>query len=288
MKYRPAYAVMFNNQIIGYVKDENNFKKLVEDRILKTEDENIAFVSLDKIDYTFEFVTRNLIKEDQTFSTLKESAKNIYRIYEITNGKEENNIYVNTLKEAENIVDELKEEYDAIDTNLTINTLYLENEISDEAIKIAKAKMNKTLSEEQEKQEEINSRTINGIYLACLPVSGNISSRFGSRESIRNHVHMGLDIAAGYGTDIKAVAEGEVTYSGWCGGYGNLVTIDHGNGITTKYGHCSKIYVSVGQKVSAEDVIAAVGSTGNSTGNHLHFEVLVDGTQVNPQNYLYK
>ena len=70
-------------------------------------------------------------------------------------------------------------------------------------------------------------------------------------------------------------------------GYGNLIIIDHGNGITTYYGHCSKLYKKEGQKVKAGDVIAAVGNTGNSTGSHLHFEIRKNGVYVNPANYLY-
>ena len=71
-------------------------------------------------------------------------------------------------------------------------------------------------------------------------------------------------------------------------GYGNLIIIDHENGIQTNYGHCSKLYASVGDEVDAGDTIAAVGSTGNSTGNHLHFEIRKNGSQINPQKYVYK
>lgn len=125
--------------------------------------------------------------------------------------------------------------------------------------------------------------------MACLPVTGGtITSRFGASESVRNHVHKGLDIGASYGTPIHATSGGTVKCASYTGGYGNLVILDHGNGIETYYGHCSKINVSVGQKVEAGDIIANVGSTGNSTGNHCHFEIRIDGTQVNPQTYLYK
>ncbi len=120
-----------------------------------------------------------------------------------------------------------------------------------------------------------------------MPVKGNITSRYGARESIRDHSHKGLDIAAKTGTPIKAAADGKIKYADTMSGYGNLIIIDHGNGITTYYGHCSKLYKKEGQKVKAGDVIAAVGNTGNSTGSHLHFEIRKNGVYVNPAKYLY-
>ena len=99
--------------------------------------------------------------------------------------------------------------------------------------------------------------------------------------------HTGLDIAAPKGTSIKAAASGTVIHAGWKGSLGNLVIISHGNGVQTYYGHCSKLIAKVGQKVSQGQVIAKVGSTGNSTGNHLHFEVRKNGVLYNPQNYVY-
>ena len=129
-----------------------------------------------------------------------------------------------------------------------------------------------------------------GISL-IKPITGTISSKFGSISSVRNGAHTGLDIAAPTGTAIKAAASGTITYSGWKGGYnggyGYLVVISHGNGVETYYGHCSKLYVSVGDEVSQGDTIAAVGSTGNSTGPHMHLEVRVNGVAYNPQNYIY-
>ena len=161
-------------------------------------------------------------------------------------------------------------------------------------VKVAKSDVNKVIKtavekkeKEEARQKEIESHTVQGVYLEVTPVSGIITSRFGNRESIRSHGHTGLDIAAPAGTPIKATADGKVTFSGYSGGYGYVVKMSHGNGIQTIYGHCSKLYVSAGEKVEAGEVIAAVGSTGNSTGNHLHFEVRVNGQEVNPQNYLY-
>lgn len=116
------------------------------------------------------------------------------------------------------------------------------------------------------------------------PVSGRLSSSFGARWGTR---HEGIDLACAYGTSIHASDGGKVVYSGWnSGGYGYLVIIDHGNGFQTYYGHNSQNVVSVGDMVAQGEVIAKVGSTGNSTGNHVHFEIRKNGVPTNPFDYL--
>jgi len=99
-------------------------------------------------------------------------------------------------------------------------------------------------------------------------------------------MHEGIDIAATIGTPIHAAASGTVIHAGWLGGYGNLVVVDHGDGLATAYAHASAILVAVGQQVSQGDTLSLVGSTGNSTGPHLHFEVRVNGSAVDPLLYL--
>jgi murein DD-endopeptidase MepM/ murein hydrolase activator NlpD len=119
----------------------------------------------------------------------------------------------------------------------------------------------------------------------ALPVAGRISSGFGYRFHPilkRTKLHTGVDIAAPVGTPIHAAASGEVILAGWMGAYGNAVVIDHGGGVSTLYGHCSKLLVSVGQQVRKGQVIARVGSTGWSTGPHCHFEKRVNGSPVSP------
>ena len=115
------------------------------------------------------------------------------------------------------------------------------------------------------------------------PVNGPVTSEFGPRWG---RLHAGIDISAPNGTPIRAAKAGTVILAGWYGGYGQAVVVDHGGGLTTLYAHQSRLGTSTGQEVSAGEVIGYVGSTGNSTGNHLHFETRVDGSPQNPRRYL--
>lgn len=291
IKFRPAYSVSLNGEDLGYVGDEEEFKNEVNENILTPSESNVAFVELDNVEYTFSLVSRSEVNEDEVMLALEQSAQNVYRVFEVADlNNEETKVYVNTMEEAEGIVSTLKEQYSEIEPDLVINQIYLDNadEVNEETIKLAKQELTNSLQEELEEKQEIDSRTVNGIYLAVVPVTGRITSRFGAVESIRDHTHKGIDIAATRGTPILATASGTVTFAGWSSGYGYLVKIDHGNGVETYYGHCSKLYVSAGDTVEAGKQIAAVGSTGNSTGNHLHFEIRLDGKQVNPQTYVYQ
>jgi len=140
------------------------------------------------------------------------------------------------------------------------------------------------------KQEVLARQARLAAMPSIWPVSGEVTSRFGSRNSPwgggDNDWHPGIDIANNVGTPVFATADGEVVGSGWSDGYGNLVQIDHGNGIVTLYGHNSQIIVHVGQVVKKGQVISYMGSTGNSTGPHVHYEVRVNGTAVNPESFL--
>lgn len=128
------------------------------------------------------------------------------------------------------------------------------------------------------------------VMPAGRPVKhGWLSSYFGMRTDPftgRRAFHSGLDFAGKMGSDVMAVAAGVVTYAGKRSGYGNLVEINHGNGYSTRYGHNSKILVSVGQTIKKGQIIAKMGSTGRSTGPHVHFEVLINGHAVNPKRYI--
>ncbi|HEY5407581.1 MAG TPA: M23 family metallopeptidase [Ginsengibacter sp.] len=122
------------------------------------------------------------------------------------------------------------------------------------------------------------------------PYPGTITSTFGHRENPFSgegvETHKGVDIRAAWGSPVKAMAKGEVEFAGLRGGFGNCIMLKHGNGFETLYGHLSKILVSVGEKIEIGQQIGNVGSTGRSTGPHLHYEVHKNGEKIDPKNFL--
>lgn len=123
-----------------------------------------------------------------------------------------------------------------------------------------------------------------------LPYPGRITSTFGHREDPFDgsgvETHKGLDISGPIGSPVKAMAKGEVEFAGQRGGFGNCIMLKHGNGFETLYGHLSKILVKVGEPVAIGQEIGRIGSTGRSTGPHLHYEVHKNGKKINPQSFL--
>ncbi|MGF1672234.1 MAG: murein hydrolase activator EnvC family protein [Rivularia sp. (in: cyanobacteria)] len=154
--------------------------------------------------------------------------------------------------------------------------------------------INQKVAEQQARIAAAKARSqqrdfVSGSGIMALPSNGYISSPYGWRSHPLlgyRRLHTGMDFAAGYGSTIRAADSGTVIYSGWYGGYGKTVIINHGKGITTLYAHSSQLYVQVGENVKRGQAISAIGSTGLSTGPHLHFEVRKNGTPVNPADYL--
>lgn len=171
------------------------------------------------------------------------------------------------------------------------------NEIQDENIKkihYAIDKLKFELAQEDKNIKELfNYLKKKNIKLSCtpsiMPAEGWISSPFGYRRDPftgRRRFHEGIDISNRAGTPVVAPADGIVVFTGRDGGYGNLIVISHGYGISTRFGHLKKIFVKPGQKVQRGDIIGEIGNTGRSTGPHLHYEVRIYGKPVNPINYI--
>jgi murein DD-endopeptidase MepM/ murein hydrolase activator NlpD len=141
----------------------------------------------------------------------------------------------------------------------------------------------------QQERAKNSKNQFNGVFSWPTPGYTSITSEYGYRIHPilkTKRMHTGIDIGAPAGTSIKAVADGTVIFAGWLGAYGNATVIDHGGGISSMYAHQSSILVKENQDVKKGDVIGKVGSTGWSTGPHLHFEVRKDGDPINPWNYL--
>lgn len=298
--YKISYSVTINGEMVGYTDNKSKLQTEINDYIEKGESENTAFVQVDSLpEYKVCLLKRDVQASDEDiFNIIKSAGTTYYRYYSI-NENDEEKLYVANFTEAEDIINQLKEKNSKNMDNITISEKYetqmqdfttVEDAVSNLYVQkpqVTVAK-NKTTS-----VGSVNTATTIaggkvslGISLA-RPVSGIISSRFGARSSIRSSAHTGLDIATSTGTPVLAAASGTVTFSGRKGSYGNLLVITHSNGVQTYYGHCSKLYVEVGDKVSQGETIAAVGSTGNSTGPHLHLEIRVNGVAYNPQNYVY-
>ena len=292
IKYKPIYKVSISGEEIGYIKNKQAFEENIKQVIINEEDKDSINLR-ESPEYELKFIDRTLkTNENEIATAMKNELEITYKYYEIA--LNDNAIEaVNTIEEAEQLVNEIKDnkQNEEQELNFSIVEKYTEDikEVETNDIEIAKSNIEEKVNNQiEQRKEEENTPKINGIKLAVKPVSGTISSRYGVSSRIRKSTHTGLDIAAPSGTPIKVVSDGTVTSASYSGSYGNLVKVDHGNGIETWYAHTSEMYVTVGQKVTAGEVIAAVGSTGNSTGAHLHLEIRINGSHVNPQQYLYK
>ena len=284
--------------VIGQrIKQARLAKNLTQEDLAEQIDISVAFLSRVEMkenpEYELKLVDRTLkTNDDQIINEIQENLLITYKYYEIAFNNEKINS-VNTIEEAEELIKQIKDDNEEKELDLSIIEKYTQNEdeVNTTKIEVAKQESEEMIKEKIEKQKEEKEEElmpeVNGIKLALKPISGTITSRYGESSSLRKSTHTGLDIAATTGTPIKVVADGIVTNASYSGSYGNLVKISHGDGVETWYAHTSKMYVTVGQKVSAGDTIAAVGSTGNSTGAHLHFEIRINGNHVNPQKYLY-
>lgn len=296
--YRPMYSVTLNGEFIGYTTNKSKLQKRINEYLENGEgNNNIAFIDVQSLpEYSLCLLKKeNQTNDDEIFERIKNSGTTYYEYYAIVE-KNEEKYYVSTKEEAESIINKLKEKKSRNIDNLAYTQIHATElkEFKDtESIITALYKKPvvvatsgySTYSGARIVNSSAPSAQVLGIGL-IKPVSGTITSRFGARASGNHH---GLDIAAPTGTTIAASAGGTVTFSGWdTYGLGYCVKISHGNGVSTTYGHCSKLYVTAGQTVSAGEAIAAVGSTGNSSGSHLHLEISVNGVRQNPQLYLYK
>ena len=296
--YKPIYKVTINGEKIGYCQDKEALQNKINDYMENGEEgqKNVAFVQIDDMpEYQMCLQKKGITtNDDEIFDKIKETGVTYFRYYAIADdGKEK--MYVSSFEEAEEAVKELKEKKSQNSSDLTILEKYeaefptistkkeVVAKLYEKKVVVTTTRYPNSPSSGFSTSRGITSKKVNLGMKLVRPVSGVLTSRYGYRWG---RTHTGIDIGAPTGRVIKAAAGGKVTFSGWKGTLGKLVVISHGNGIQTYYAHCSSLLVSSGQTVSAGQTIAKVGSTGRSTGPHLHFEIRVNGSSINPQSYI--
>lgn len=302
--YKPTYKVTIGDTFIGYFESENEFEEVYN--ILYTELENTnesVKIYLDE-EPSFEesYIRDSVIASQNVYTALRENLKTEYTVFKVEADDEEL-IFLSEDEATQylaKLIDEVEED---IDTNIvqekseeTVETTTVDvaNDIFDEIVDRNKPVVVTTTyvsystdTSWYTSDDDVATDDIAAISAAeggLWPTTATyISSPFGWRGS---EWHTGMDIAGSYGDPIYAYKTGVVTFAGWGGDYGYLVKIDHGNGVSSWYAHNSSLVVSAGQTVTQGQIISYEGSTGNSTGNHLHFEIRINGTAVNPYSYI--
>lgn len=288
--YKVTYSVSLNGEFIGYTSNKSAMQEKINEYMQAAEEDNTAFIDIDVVpEYSLCLVKKDHeTNDDEIFEKVANLGTTYYDYYAILeNGTEK--YYVATKEAAEEVIKQLTDKKSSNIKKISYDQVF-GTEIKDftETDEIVTALYKKPVVNYSSSYTIASSDVKMDLGISLIkPISSGytITSRYGQRWG---RAHTGLDIAAPTGTTICAAAGGTVSVvQSLTGSYGNYLIINHGNGVQTLYGHCSAIYVSQGDYVSQGQSIAAVGSTGNSTGPHLHLEIRVNGTTLNPQNYLY-
>lgn len=309
-KFKFIYMVEMGGVELGLVNDKDKFEKDVKDTLENLEEPVVSAKLQENPKYSLRLVDKDDIDVDDNyvFAKVEEKIEKTYRYYNI---KEDDKLLakVSTTEEKDNLLKELEEAKQVKDLKVEEEKTKEYYIISyEEAKQLASTNVDNIENEkknklEKEKIEKRNTNIVKNIRrggTVSASSSSNASAMLGSLSFRRplnsSRVsagylgypgHRGIDFPSPQGTPVMAAESGTVTtvmYSNKS--YGNRVIIDHGNGISTLYGHNSTIGVSLGQKVSKGQTIAGVGSTGNSTGNHVHFEIRINGKPINPTSYV--
>lgn len=309
-KFKFVYMVEMGGVELGLVNDKDKFEKDVKDTLENLEEPVVSAKLQENPKYSLRLVDKEDIDVDDNyvFAKVEEKIEKTYRYYNI---KEDDKLLakVSTKEEKDNLLKELEEAKQVKDLKVEEEQTKEYYIISyEEAKQLASTNVDNIENEkrsklEKEKIEKRNTNIVKNIRrggTVSASSSSNASAMLGSLSFRRplnsSRVsagylgypgHRGIDFPSPQGTPVMAAESGTVTtvmYSNKS--YGNRVIIDHGNGISTLYGHNSTIGVSLGQKVSKGQTIAGVGSTGNSTGNHVHFEIRINGKPINPTSYV--
>jgi murein DD-endopeptidase MepM/ murein hydrolase activator NlpD len=303
--YKPVFSVSLKGKDLGFVKSKISMQYKVNEYLQYGDTDNVGYILLEESPkYDFKFVKKEIeTNDEQVLASIKSESEVYYKAYAVTVDNKEV-CMVDTLENAQNVVDSVNDKQKNFKKKSTISVVEkYEKEFKAETVEVAIANIYDPIKKENDKivsvqNKPASGKTVSAGVLASLrastkelnfnvPISGGgvITSRYGWRRG-GSEFHTGLDLAADIGTPIYAAEDGVVTCAKWSGNYGNLVKIQHAGGYETYYGHCSKYNVKLGDEVKKGDVIAFVGSTGRSTGPHVHLEIRLNGKHMNPQDIL--
>lgn len=305
--YKPVYKVSLNSQEVGYVTSKSKIQDKMNKFLQDGDSDNVGYVLMEeKPTYSLKLAKKDVQTEDEeVLAELKGSCDVYYRIYAVeVNGEQV--CIADNLELAQKVVDEVMEKQEDYTKQATVRVSEkYEQEyeaIAEEDFEVVVASIVKPIKEENDaiirktttyaaakavSQEVLNSLLESTKELDFrVPVNGGvITSRYGWRRNGQEY-HTGLDLGISLGTPIYAAEDGVVTCAQWSGNYGYLVKIQHAGNYETRYAHCSRFAVSVGTEVKKGDVIAYVGSTGRSTGPHVHLEIRYEGKHLNPEDFI--
>ena len=298
--YKPVYSVLVDGEFAGYVDSKVKLQQDIEKYLQEGDSDRVGYILLNtKPEYEFTLVRKDTVtNEGEIFATIRNSCDVYYKTYAV-NVNDEEKCICNSLLDAQAIVDKVNEAQKKYTKKATvaITEKYEKEYVSVEDIEVAANDIIKPLKKANDDvvkkvqtyaaQKEVPQAVLDALRSNTsaldfsLPVSNYVvTSRYGWR---RSGYHTGCDYAVPLGTPIHAAEDGVVTCAEWKGNYGYLVKIQHTGGFETYYAHCSRFACSVGDTVKKGDVIAYVGSTGNSTGPHCHLEIRYEGSTIDPQ-----
>ena len=300
--YKPTVKAYIDGKFVGYFSSEQQFDEVYNDLVTEKQniDSNVKVYLESEPTFETSYTRDSLIAKQNVYTNLRSEMKTEYTVYEVAVDGE-NRMKFDTKDDADRYAENLKAEVSKLNVEVKEEKLEDKGEITtvERADNILKDIVDRNKPVETPKATVSSKNTTNNskqiqtaatIGATSVQATGggvwpNVNRRINC-QYMGYSGHTGIDLGGAVGTAIYAYKTGTVTFAGWGSGYGLHVKIDHGNGMTTYYAHCSELFVSVGQQVTEGQMIAKIGMTGYTTGPHLHFEVRFNGVPTNPYPYI--
>lgn len=305
--YKPVYKVSLSGEEVGYASSKSKVQDIMNNFLQNGDSDNVGYVLMEeKPSYSLKLAKKDVqTEDDKIIAELKDSCDVYYRVYAVeVNGEQV--CLADNMELAQKVVDEVTEAQEDYTKQATVRVSEkYEQEyeaITEEDLEVTVASIVKPIKAENDAvirktttyaaATKVSQEVLNSLLESTKeldfgkPVNGGvITSRYGWRRNGQEY-HTGLDFGISLGTPIYAAEDGVVTCAQWSGNYGYLVKIQHAGNYETRYAHCSRFAVTVGTEVKKGDIIAYVGSTGRSTGPHVHLEIRYEGKHLNPEDFL--